>query len=130
MDLSKPPPTMTEGKAMEQSKVELTEAEVQSLREAGLERREGVLGLFLLRDEEWGEPIVPAAGITLEGRCGRRAAARSPCTPCQSHPSSLAASEVYGPGAGSSKSGGWRSGKGKAMPESGGGGREVLPPLV
>ena len=59
-----------EGAQPEPSKVELSEAEVESLREAGLERREGVPGLHLLRVRIDG-PIVPwlefGLGIELEG---------------------------------------------------------------
>ena len=51
---------------MEASKVELTEEEEEGLRKAGLERREGVLGLYLLRDQ-CKVPIVPAGGVQIEG---------------------------------------------------------------
>ena len=55
-------------------KVELSVDEVARLREAGLERREGVPGLYLLRDK-YGFPIVPAKGIELEGELKKKAEA-------------------------------------------------------
>ena len=44
-----------------------TANELATLREAGLEPRKGVLGLFLCRDHR-GDPIVPPEPIKLEGR--------------------------------------------------------------
>ena len=47
-----------------EAEAELTEADVEAFRALGLERRDGVPGLFLLRKDY---PVVPADGIKLEG---------------------------------------------------------------
>ena len=56
--------------SMTPSKVDLTDADETSLRAAGLERREGVLGLYLLRSTSG---VLGANGASSECmRCGAR----------------------------------------------------------
>ena len=55
--------------------MELSAAELASLREAGLEPRAGVLGLYLLRDRWHDDPIVPKSPIELDGELKSKAEA-------------------------------------------------------